>query len=77
MWPYGGHGNRGGPFKQLLMPRYSFGKTHKHPISSKFLKPKELKVDSGMKEKMVSTNGTSPVVSPERISKSAINENDL
>jgi len=49
------------------------GKTYKHPVTSKFLKPEELEADMETKEK-VSADGASPLVSWEKMSKSKFNE---
>jgi hypothetical protein len=49
------------------------GKTYKHPIIPKFLKPEEPEVDLETKEK-VSVGGASPLVSWEKMSKGRFNE---
>ncbi|RPA90184.1 hypothetical protein L873DRAFT_1821524 [Choiromyces venosus 120613-1] len=53
-----------------------FGKKYKHPITSKFPKPEELEADPETKEKKVSADGASPLVSCEKMSKRKFNGTD-
>ncbi|RPB00171.1 leucyl-tRNA synthetase [Choiromyces venosus 120613-1] len=77
MWPSGGdQKNQGEPFKWLVTQGMVLGKTYRHPITSKHLKPEELETDPETKVKKVSADGESPRASWEKMSKSKFNGTD-
>lgn len=64
------------PFKRLVTQGMVLGKTHKHPDTSKYIKPEELEIDPETKVGKVSADGASPLVSWEKMSKSKFNGTD-
>ena len=52
------------------------GKTYRHPLTSKSIKPEELETDPETQEKKVSADGAFPLVSWEKMSKSSFNGTD-
>jgi len=64
------------PFKRLVTQGMVLTKTYKHPHTDKYMKPEELETDPETREKKVSADGASPVVSWEKMSKSKFNGTD-
>ncbi|CUS09305.1 unnamed protein product [Tuber aestivum] len=77
MWPPGvDDESQGEPFKRLITQGMVLGKTFRHPITFKFLKPEELATDPETDVKRVSADGASPLVTWEKMSKSKFNGTD-
>ncbi|KAJ1676665.1 Leucyl-tRNA synthetase, mitochondrial, partial [Spiromyces aspiralis] len=63
----------GEPFKQLVTQGMVHGRTFKDPDTERFLRPKEVTLDSNGDPMMVGGSGKAPLVSFEKMSKSKYN----
>jgi len=68
-------GNKGEPFGILLTQGMVHGRTFKDPVSQRFLKPEEVDLSDPKDPKMIS-NGQTPLISYEKMSKSKYNGTD-
>ena len=72
LWPSGGSGNRGEPFKRLITQGMVHGKTYSDPKTGRFLKPNELDLSNPSIPKTIAT-GEDVTISYEKMSKSKHN----